>query len=343
MKRREILQRRRYAAVPKATLARTDLSASAKLVYTILIGQLFSEEADKTELSTADIAAKAGLSQRTVRGALRDLEAIELIASHHAPGLPSFYTFPTTDGDDPGRICLPPRQNLPGCPTTNPGKIRRPPRQNPPDPPAESAGPYKEVEHIERSLEPPLPPNGERDDGAPPNQSHDKTDIIETIGQAYLQATGRKLPDNWAAAAQKQLDAGHRAILDEIDAAAITAAHAFADKRGLAFAFGTLLLSIRQTPRKNTAGRDHAVAQAAAARAIAQAGREARQEERDAETKARALVYFRTLSETDRQRWRDQTATRVGIDKCGPEGKELIAASRAYANRHNQQAERKHA
>ena len=334
MKRREILQRRRYAAVPKATLARTDLSASAKVVYTILIGQLFSEEADKTELSTADIAAKAGLSQRTVRGALRDLEAIELIASHHAPGLPSFYTFPTTDADER------PRQNLPTPPAKSAGVSDDQPRQNPPPPPAKSAGPpaesavpYKEVNGFERFLNAPLPPNGERDDGAPPNQSHDKTDIIETIGQAYLQATGRKLPDNWATAAQKQLDTGHQAILEEIDAAAITAAHAYADKRGLAFAFGTLLLSIRQAPRKDTTGRDHAAAQAEAARAIAQAAREADEQEREAETRRTALAYFATLTETERQRWRDQAATRAGYNKCDPNGQEFIAALRAYNNR----------
>ena len=85
MKRREILQRRRYAACPKATLARTDLTASAKVVYTTLIGQLFSEEADRAELSTVDIAAKAGIGQRTVRQALRDLEAAGLIAPRCRP------------------------------------------------------------------------------------------------------------------------------------------------------------------------------------------------------------------------------------------------------------------
>lgn len=336
MNRREILQRRHYAAVPKATLARVDLTASTKIVYTTLIGELFSDQADSTELSTADIAAKSGLGQRTVRGALRDLETAGLIASHHTPGLPSIYKFPTTDTETQ------PRQNLPTPPAKSAGVPDDQPRQNPPttpaesaEPPAKSAYPYKELNDSERFLEPPKPPaTGERDDGPPPNQSND---TIATIAQAYQQATGRKLPNNWATAAQKQLDSGHHAILEEIDAPAITAARAYAQKRGLAFAFGTLLLSIRQSPRRDTAGLDRA------ARAIAQA-ETARQTEADAAAKRAAdnLTAFRQLPEGERQEWTDTIARGPGPKITRPDIIEILAAG-AYDQRDPPLAEKRKA
>ena len=332
MKRREILQRRKYAAVPKRILARRDLTPSDKVIYTTLIGQLFSDEADTVELSTADLAAKAGLSQRTVRGALRDLEATGLIASHHAPGVASVYMFPTTDTD------AQPRQNLPTPPAKSAGVPRCQPRQNLPTPPAKSAGPpaksaypYKEVNVFERFLNSPLPPNGEKNDSPPPPT---KATAINALAAAYLEATGRTLPDAWSRDAGREYDTGDRAILNEIDAATIRRGMAFAERRNIAFAFRTLVLAIHQKPRP-----DVAAAQAKADQAASAAGDVARRIEAEhngrlQDTRHAALAYFRNeLDEPARQRWRDTVASLPAVDHCGPDGIEILAAVKAYNDR----------
>ena len=344
MKRREILQRRRYAACPKATLARTDLTASAKVVYTTLIGQLFSEEADRAELSTVDIAAKAGIGQRTVRQALRDLEAAGLIASHHAPGAASLYTFPACDTEQ--LMATPPRPNPPTSPAESAGVPDAQPRPNPPtapadsaQPPATSADPHKEVNDLERfSEQPPLPPNGERDDSPPPT----KAKAINALAAAYLEATGRAMPDAWSRDAGREYDNGDRAILAEIDAATIRRGLAFAEKRGLAFAFRTLVLAIHQRPLIDPCEAAN-VQKAEQAEAVAEtiAQLEAEHNGRLQDKRHAAMAYFQTLDEPTRQHYLRQAAALPAVDQCGPDGLEILAAVRAYNNRPS--PERKHA
>lgn len=108
-----------------------------------------ADEADKdgmTEMSVTDLARKARLSDRGVRGAVKDLERLgELSVTPRRGGI-SRYALRRTPADSAG----PPRQILPDPPADSAGPAESAPRQNLPDPPekpqvsdtpAESAGP----------------------------------------------------------------------------------------------------------------------------------------------------------------------------------------------------------
>ena len=333
MNRREILQRRKYAAIPKATLARGDLTPAGKIVYTCLIGELFSDVADRAELSTADIAAGTALSRRTVRAAIRDLEAAGLVASHQSPGVASAYTFPSADGGGP------PRQNLPTTPAKSAGVSAGQPRQILPTTPAKSAGPpeksadpRKEENGFERFLEhPPLPPRGGGPERTGPDDSGENGDgknrAVAAVAAAHIEATGRPMPRRWTERIGREIDGGNLAIVEEIDAAAIREAMAFAEKRNIAFAWGTVLLSIRQKPRRDVARR---VAQRGRAAADRPARIAAAHAAELAGRRAEALKYFRRLGPDERARWIERAKAMPGIDRCGVDGVEAVAATRAF-------------
>ena len=381
MKRREILTRRQYAAIPKATLARTDLTASAKIVYASLIGHLFSDEADRAYPSTATLAQTAGIGRRTVIRALADLQTAGLITANTHPGRPTVYTFPAADrppnekppGQKPqdagANLAHPPAPRQPLEPDDGPSEtdaksahprpeepesywhtppvILAHPRPEEPEPEmpgtpaklpttcAKNGGAYKEEERLkERSEEPPLPPR-ERIGPSQENPNGDGPTLqetIEAIGDAYREATGRRMPGKWEAAIGREYDRGDREILGEMTAAAIRDAQRFAQERRLAFAFGTVVLAIHQRPLIDASAFTAArAAEQAEALAATMAHLDSQRHEAEAGRRQAELEYFRTLDPDTRHRWIDATAGRPGVSQCGPDALESLAAQRAHA------------
>jgi hypothetical protein len=334
MNRRDILQRRHYAAVPKATLARTDLTAAAKVVYTSLIGHLFSDDADQASPSTAALARTSGLGRRTVVRALCDLQAASLIAAVARPGLPTVYTFPTADAPEPKRL----------TPCAKTAQVQRP-EPEPKRPTtcanltgacAKTAHPYKDVERFKEHIELPILPKTPEGvfNGKSQNPTEKTADeAIAGLVEAYRRATGRQMPAKWVDQAVREFNVGDRAMVCEIDAAAISRGMRYAQGRKISFAFATLVLSIHQTP----------TSEAAAERAGAAGQKNSQTDEahrrlaaHDAELQAKtdaAMEYFyddKKIDEAARNRWRAQIAARPGAGRCTPEGREALAALAAH-------------
>ena len=371
MKRREILQPRHYAAVPKATLARTGLTASAKVVYATLLGHLFSDEADTAHPSTAKIAQEAGMGRRTVIRALAGLQATGLIATNHHPGRPTEYTFPNADtpealaqlespstdakmappqGEKPtitdadmAYLLATAAENGPEPEWHDPqANMAHPPDRLPvPDlhhtganmPPtgANLAGASMEEERLKERFEeqqqPPFPPNQKERDSA--------AAVLDRLRAAYREATGRTMPARWAEAIRNEHRNGDREILGEIDAETIRAGIRFAEKRRIAFAFQTLILSIHQVPRPEVAAATAAREQAHCAEAINDmlAEIEADHAAAQAADRKAALEYFETIDAKARAAYRNKAAALPGIDLAGPDAVEILAALRAYHDR----------
>jgi hypothetical protein len=90
-------------------------------------------EGEFTEMSIASLARKCRLSDRAVRMAVKDLEALgELSVESHRGGS-SRYRLSATPAKSAGL----PRQNLPDPPAKSAGPAKSAPRQNLPDPPRE--------------------------------------------------------------------------------------------------------------------------------------------------------------------------------------------------------------
>ena len=334
MNRREILQRRKYAAIPKATLARGDLTAATKIVYTGLIGQLFSDDADEVHITVARITELTGVGPRTVKRALAALAGAGLLAVRRQAGLAAIYSFPASDTG--AKMAPPPGQNGPTPPGQNgpgPGSIW-------PHPRAKMAPPYKELERSLEHIEPPKPPEEERDEVPIKTKTQTKTQTktdraiaIENLAGAYREATGRKMPARWMKAAETEFDDGGCDLLAEIDAAAIRRALAFAQKRGLAFAWGTLILSIHQKPRPDAPAALAAADRAAADDLNLKKSDTERFDRRMADTIAAAAEYFSGLDAEVRDRYRRLAAGMPAVEKLDATARENLAAVRAYNDR----------
>lgn len=109
-----------YRSIRDAVWACDVISGRAKLVALRLV-----EHWPRIFPSLASLVKFTGLSERTVREALRELEERNVIQTQHRPGSSSTYSFVGV--------------SIPALGT--PAESAGPPRQNPPDPPAESAGP----------------------------------------------------------------------------------------------------------------------------------------------------------------------------------------------------------
>jgi hypothetical protein len=143
------------------------IGGSAKLVALRLV-----EHWPRIFPSLRTIATYTGLSERTVRDALRELERSAVIKTTKHKGLTSTYAFvgvsiPAFGSDTSGE---PPRQISPeGEPDAEPDPE---PRQILPDPPAESAGPPRQILPPKRIMEAvKLSGGSRRASGAPPPPS----------------------------------------------------------------------------------------------------------------------------------------------------------------------------
>ncbi len=345
MNRRDILRPRQYAAIPKATLARTDLTASAKIVYTSLIGHLFSDAADRAYPSTTTLANTAGIGRRTVIRALSDLQAAGLIEAHSRPGRVTVYTFPAADGE--------PHEKPPGLPLDHTQAESAHPEQTGPEsnrhaPPANMTPPSDAGPEPKKTTTPANMPATHAKSGLdhkdeerskvlleePPSPSGGKGDlstVLQNLKTAYREATGRQMPASWTGPAKAEFTDGDRETITAITPAQIRAGQAYAQRRNLAFAFRTMMLAIHQRPkpgatqpRVNPGVYGHLADQAAKTTA---AGRS-----------------FETLSPVEQNAFRKAARAKPGFQDATPDVIESMAAMMADDQaRETNPEQRKHA
>jgi Helix-turn-helix domain/Competence protein CoiA-like family len=136
---------------------RFKLAVSRKAVLLALTDHLNGRDG-RCDPSHKTITQETGLSSRTISYALRDLEALRLIITHHDPGRNSKFTINVGmetpakfAGVHPGKNCRTPLQLLQGGPATVAGQVNRkitkggfplrPPfKESPPTPPAPRGG-----------------------------------------------------------------------------------------------------------------------------------------------------------------------------------------------------------
>jgi len=158
----------------------------------------------------------------------------------------------------------------------------------------------------------------------------DSKTAADRIRQAYIEATGDIMPATWIPKIRQEVRNGDRAAVALVDATAIRAARTYADRKRLAWGFGTVLHYVlhRRTADKKLAAENASRAQVAEACAEQLAQIENGHAARLRREAAAASAYFATLDEAQRARWRE-IAARIP----GPKPDlDYLAARRAWTD-----------
>jgi len=214
-----------YAPLPHAVLQRTDLSAAAKLVFAAL-ADLPPHHDGRVRQSHRRLATATGMSERTVRRAIAELERLTLIEADRRPGrrhavqvLPS-----AVPAANPGQLGR-----------GDPGQSGRGPRPTWPGTPANLATPL--ASPLSTSLPP--PPRG-----VPPLVWRSACGALHAAHAAALPGVGG-VPRRWHELLGEELRAGNGSV-HQIEAADVLAGLAKAQAAKRSFGFRWIVLAVQE-------------------------------------------------------------------------------------------------
>jgi hypothetical protein len=319
----------RYAALPLVLLERTDLSASAKLVWMALTSHLGP---DGTEVwpSIMRLVRMTGLSRPTTLRAIGDLLSLELVAREQTPGKVTRYQM------------LQPQAGL-----FKVGSLARPAADRKARP-ATKRNQYQNDTGVKTTLVKKCAPTGinlipellkgtTQEEETPPTPPQavgvcavSNQEIAEKLNAAHLAVFGVEMPDCWRRRLAKLN--GTATIFAQVTAQDIREVRRRCGHREKDFGFGHLKNFMLEGAASRKGAQEAKIANEKAAQDAAQALRRAMEEQKTRrERREASLAVFDALPAQERGRWLEVVRSRPGGHRISEElaryqAAELVAA-----------------
>ncbi len=264
--RQRLFEPGKYLSLPECLLRRTDVSASAKLVWMALASHL-GPRGTEVWPSINRLAAMTALARDTVLTAVAHLADGGLLSITKCDGRPNVYRILQPQAGlfepPPKRSEFATGRNLP--PVENPDNTGRKSRQ----PPVGNSDPkycMEVLKEVERS-KPPNPPHagGVRGDACGRARNTRTETILQAVQRAWHEVFDQDLPSRLRRRIERGIANGDGSWLERIDAAAIRGGMALATAKGRTFGLGWIEKHLEQKAlvrRQPATGEAHPEAQA---------------------------------------------------------------------------------